>query len=289
MNDKALLVKLGVSQWTNEKEDQTVSHETCDRHSAQRDTGRFVKHICPPRVLEPIRKSVVRLYTQHRTLTLPWLNDGSRILKASAYTQYMDVINVETAVFNAAKDTFINQYDGLRDEARSSQGSLYSDRDWPSKETVGKKFGVSVRNFPLPSSNDFRQEIFNHIPPEDRDRIIQSAKDDERALTQQCIADVFSRMRLVVGNLAGKLEGYQENDGGKTRMQESIVGNIRNLVDLLPALNVTDDPMIAEMGQFMIDKLANYDVDTLKNSGLARDNVRAQADEFFKKLQAYGV
>jgi len=79
LNEKAMLVKLSVSQWTARKYDKKVSQEINDQYSAH-DAGRYNKVLIAQEEIKKISKVASQARSFHYFNTLPWDDNGSRIL-----------------------------------------------------------------------------------------------------------------------------------------------------------------------------------------------------------------
>jgi hypothetical protein len=69
--------------WSARKHDPDASEEIAVRHGAQADSGRYHKLLLPKQALAEIQKIVSEARQEHYFMTLPWGDDGCRVLPAS--------------------------------------------------------------------------------------------------------------------------------------------------------------------------------------------------------------
>jgi hypothetical protein len=65
----------------------------------------------------------------------------------------------------------------------------------------------------------------------------------------------------------------------------SLVENVRAIVRLAPALNLMDDPRIAELCADIVRNLTVYDPEQLRSSEALRESVANEADAILKRMQ----
>ena len=82
LSTRAMLCSLSISMWSARKHDPEVSEEIATRHGAQADAGRYHKVLLPKEALAEILKIVNEARQEHYFMTLPWGDDGYRVLPA---------------------------------------------------------------------------------------------------------------------------------------------------------------------------------------------------------------
>jgi len=98
--------------------------------------------------------------------------------------------------------------------------------------------------------------------------------------------DSWTRIYTAVNHLVERLEAKDVDSS--SRLYDSVVDNISTLSEMLPGLNITDDPKMAKMGQKIKDKLTKYNADTLKDSPLLRHEIKSSAKEILNDLDGNG-
>src|SRR6516225_6121348 len=80
LSSRAMLCSLSISMWSARKHDPEASEEIAQRHGAQADAGRYHKVLLPKAALAEIRKIVSEARQEHYFMTLPWDDNGYRVL-----------------------------------------------------------------------------------------------------------------------------------------------------------------------------------------------------------------
>jgi hypothetical protein len=281
VHTKAMLVNLSIHFWRGRKHDRLVTERTNDEFQAAADAGRYHKSLFGGKTPEMRAMTAARsgLRNAHRIQTLPWSDEGWRILPTANYFQYTAAIREQVATFNKAVSKFVDAYPRLREEARGRLGGMYKEGDYPEVYEIAHKYGVTVQYTPLPSGSDFRVNL-----PEDEVRIAAEQVEERLARTVEvAMGDAWGRLLESVGRLRERLEG----DGKGLR--EAAVRNLEEVTDVLGRLNLTDDAALESVRQQVVKELAGLDAATLREDDAARSDAAKKADEILRKMQgAYG-
>ena len=84
----------------------------------------------------------------------------------------------------------------------------------------------------------------------------------------------------------------QEDENGKPLVfRDSMISNIRDLVDVVPRLNIFGDDELARLCEQVKEKIASVEPDALRPSKsfdpIARARVKRDADELMEKFAGY--
>ena len=169
---------------------------------------------------------------------------------------------------------FIKDYDN---QARLDLGKLFRIEDYPSKDAIQGKFSIRYRITPVPDADHFIAKLAS----DDTDRV---KHDIERHIEEQlhaAVGDLYRRSAEAVERVSARL---QEDENGKPLVfRDTMISNIRDLVDVVPRLNIfggdtlarlceqVKDPLFAPLGRG--DRCAPH----RDRDGMRGDGVRAQA------------
>jgi len=275
---RAMLARLNVSQWTARKLDKRVTLETNAAHGAQADAGRYNKRLIGENALATIAGVATEARTYHYSVTLPWLDDGARILPAAVYLDYSKKMRDFRAAFESAVAEFVVNYPGFIDDARTRLNGMFNAGDYPDARTIGARFGFGVRLMNMPAGTDFRADIGDAALAAVRADLERDAREALETATR----DIWARVAESVGRMAERLAAYKPAADG-TRAQgvfrDSLVENVRELVALLPALNIAGNPELASMAERMRRELCEHDAEKLRDDDNAREvTAKAAAD-----------
>ncbi len=234
LQEKAMLVNLSISSWTASKKDKAASKAVKAAAGAQDRAGWYNKRLIDPRALESLGKIEGRARDYHYKLTLPWGDNGDRILPAAAYMQYVDGFRGYRAEYDAAVVSFVAAYPGLVQAARQMLGTMYDPADYPEVTKIRHRFDIRLVFTPVPDAKDFRVEVGDEAVAEIKKSISESVDNRMRGATKEC----WLRLDEVVGKM------YRTLSDPDTVFRDTLVENIRVLVELLPKLNITNDQIL---------------------------------------------
>lgn len=286
LSEHAMLVSLSISTWNAEREDKAAGDAVAAKYGNDGRYGKYRKFLVDPDALKPITKLRGEARTKHYELTLPWDDQGGRIISASGYIGYRDAMSTYSTRMDSLACEFADQYKDLVYDAQRSLNGLYRASDYPKQSQIRGKFSFRYRILPVPESSDFRVEV-----GEGERKVIQAQI--EAAVTSQleyAMNDVSRRIRDVVSSVSAKLKAYQCDEGGvKNPFRDSLIGNVQTLVDILPSLNLTNDSRIHELTVDMRADLTRYNADSLRVSNQTRAKVADTADAILRKMERMGL
>lgn len=239
LSSKAMLCSLSISMWSARKHDPDASEEIAARHGAQSDAGRYHKVLLPKQALADIQKIVSEARQEHYFMTLPWDDNGYRVLPAAAYMDHVERMRGLSNRFTVAVDALAQQFLTLIDQARTRLGGLFREHDYPTPDELRAKFSFETRVLPLPDAGDFRVALGD----EERDRIKRQITAAVEASLQVGSRELWYRLYEAVRHMADRLTAYKVTGKGiEHPFRDTVVTNLVKLVDVLPKLNVMNDP-----------------------------------------------
>ena len=281
LHTRAMLVSLRISAWSARKYDRKVSQETATAHNTTLDAGRYNKHLLPGDA--PAYKSLVShiadLRVKHYAQTLAWSDDGWRLLPVKNYQAYTDMVRAGFHTADSLLADFCADYPQYQNEARRVLNGMYSDLDYPSD--IRSRYSWAVEYNPVPAGTDFRVTLAR----EEIDAIA--------ARTEQRVKDAFqSAMTGPKGavtrlyDVVSKIQETLANPEGIFR--DTLIGNARELCDILTRLNVTDDPALETLRR-QTELLAMSEPQTIRDNPAVRVDVAAEAQSILDQMTAtYG-
>lgn len=264
----AMLVDLRISQWTARKTDKRAALEVAVNHNAASRSGTYYKSLIDGSALDPIKEIAGAARTYHYKMTLPWADTGPRALKSTAYFEYMQQMQAFGAMFDTAVQTLLTDYPLHRQEAKRLLGSLFNDDDYPYVHQLREKFGFRTAVTPLPTGDDFRVNLNDDVI-EAKLRAEISA--NTNAVAGAALKDAFDRIAKVTAAFVDRLGNPD------AVFRDSLVENARDLCDVLPHLNLTDDTTLSSMADRLRDKLTQFDAEQLRRDPKARRETHAEA------------
>lgn len=286
LSERAMLASLHISSWSGMQVDREVTDAVNEDFKAQKKAGRYNKRLVDSQFLEGISSAHSRARAAHKLLTLPWEDNGNRILATVGYINYTTVMKDCRLKAEAAVKEFLADPMPYINEAKVRLGDMFNADDYPNSDDLKAKFGFDVEIAPMPEASDFRAKVSD----ESMKAII---KDIERRSDQRLEAamkDVFQRVHDSVKRMSERLREYvPAKDGNKREgiIRDSVVYNINELADLLPTLNVTGDKRIDELAKQLKAELVEHSPEILRADTKVRQDTISKADKILKKVGTY--
>jgi hypothetical protein len=281
LSRKATLVAVVISTWTARKLDRKVTDEVNRAHNAVADAGRFNKLLVDAKRLEKLNSIVSQARQLHYTMTKPWCDEGMRILPNVLHTKFANEFRVLKREFAQAADEFCADYPRFVEERKRALNGLFNAEDYPSASEIRSKFHLDTKVFPVPEADDFRSDVLDADTIEDIKRELNETSDQVLA---GAMNDTKTQIVKAVGRMSERLTAY---DGGKEgSFKNSLVENVRELAELLPAFNFDNDPAFNALIKRIQKELCTEDADTLRKHDSVREAVQKSADDILKDVES---
>ena len=283
LSSRAMLCSVSISMWSARKHDPEASEEIAQRHGAQSDAGRYHKVLLPKAALAEIQKIVSEARQEHYFMTLPWDDNGYRVLPAAAYMDHTERMRELSNRFSPAVEALAQQFGQLVEEAKIRLGGLFRSEDYPSPDELRSKFSFATKVMPLPDASDFRVTLGD----EEKDRIKRQITAAVEASLQVASRELWQRLFEAVSHLAERLHAYKVTDERVEHpFRDSVVTNLVKLVDVLPKLNVTGDPQLERLAAQVRTSLL-VDPQELRKSDSIRNETAKTASAIASRMAAY--
>ena len=157
INERAMLAAVHISVWTAIKHDRRVSREVAEQHGAYAGAGRYNKQLLrEAERLESLRSLSGQIRQYFYKITLPWSDEGYRLLPAHFYFELTTKMREFETAFSQQVEEFLAVYPNYIEQVKPELNGLFREEDYPSTEKLRNKFGVKLEVLPIPSGNDFR-------------------------------------------------------------------------------------------------------------------------------------
>jgi hypothetical protein len=289
--DAAVLVICRFRCWTGVRRDRAVTQYAIDGHRARAGAGRFDKFLLGSRSLNNVMNAMatVRNHVNHHTQ--PWgENDGIRILPTTNYLHFVDGVSDLQDAYEKAVRAFIEAYPRLVEESRERLGDMFREEDYPKAESLSENFTMSISFMPMPDTDDFRVKLSQeHI-----DVIKEQIEAEVRNNVALAMNDLWERLHDGVSKLAKQLTRIDEepvDSDGKSPapyVRTRTLTKLAELMDLLPRLNLTNDPRLEEARQRLRAEVLGVGATALKEDPEARRRAMMAADDILSMMGITG-
>jgi len=277
LTSKAMLERLTIRQWTARRLDKKITQHVTEEYSADPDAGRWNKLLIPKEALRPLEKHNNEVRGRFYSLTLPWQDEGARILPAAAFRDLADYTSKAIAEHDRLADRFTAQYPGLLDTAEHRLNGMFNKADYPPPEEVRGRFSMGIHFAPLPTGQDFRVDLAQA----DADAIRQDIEAQTTAAVADAVCDLYARLRDALAHAAERLG----TDGAIFR--DSLIQNIRDLAAIIPKLNLTNDARLNQLAADADQLIGQQDPQALRAGRVWRKTAAQNADRLAKVAAQY--
>lgn len=277
IQDKAMIVRLFIATWTARKYDKKVSDRAAQDFKADNNVGRYNKILVAQQEIDKIIKIVSEARNWHYNNTLPWQDNGERLLPASQYLDYTKKMSEFRQQFEEAVKKFLNDYPQLVEDAKNRLGNMYNSQDYPSTKEIAHRFGYEVSVNPVPSAKDFRVDL-------QASEIRKIQEDIERrvkAAVSDAMRDLWDRVRILVKRMVERL-GDRDSI-----FRDSLVENLVEICNIIPKLNITNDPNLDKIRKEIEEKLCAATPEQLRKDEKVREKVADQAKSILDAMDGY--
>lgn len=226
--------------------------------------------------MRDINRAANEARTFHYKMTLPWGDDGERILAADMMMHYTKGMRDIKQAFEYAVREFINKYPALIIEAQTVLGSMFNSAEYPSTNEVRGKFSISTLMRPVPLANDFRVEIAE----DEKNKIKAALTAENDRLTGEAMKEVWNRVYNSIKLMSERLSEDKP-------FRKNIIENVIELCDLLPQFNMMDDPDLTAMGNEIKQKLCGSTPKQIREDGQLREDLAQEADAIANKMSVF--
>lgn len=277
LSHRAMLISCVINAWEARRTDKKISDEVAKAHNASVKVGNYNKSLLPE--CESHAK-IFRVIGQARSFyklsSLPWLQDGTRILLAEGYDAFADGIRAYREAFETSVEEFLIEYDVHVEAAKIALNGLFNPGEYPTKDQIRRKFRMRLVVCPMPDAGDFRVGLSHAAAESVRDRITEDVM-DAMTLAQD---EAWSRFREALGEFAERLSNPT------AVYRDSLFNNLSDLLVLMPSLNIRRDPAMESLVSHVKEALSSTSPDTCRKDKDTRAQTAKRLEELLKLMPA---
>lgn len=273
--NECMTVNLQVGVWTGHRLDKAASRKVTAEANADADAARVNKHTVPKESLRAIMTAANALRAHFYTDTLPWKDNGDRVLTRQRYMKFVAEHARLADAFHAAVETFITtEYPKAQEQAAFRMGDLFNPDDYPTADELRRKFYIGLDIDAVTEASDFRVDVDGKADVQAR---MEAAMQQRIGRAMQ---DVWTRLSDVLGHFAAKM-------GSDDIFRDSTVKNLEEIVELLPDLNILNDPALEQIRQDIKQQLIGYDPKDLRKDPMVRTAAAEDAQRIMDSMAGF--
>jgi hypothetical protein len=262
---KAMLVKMSIGVWSARKQDKAAEQTVQQTYETENDVVKVTKGLVPKEHINKVTSAAMRARMFHYQNTLPWSDDGYRILSVKNFDVYSKGIrnDIEPALQESFNE-FIAAWKDIVKQSKKRLGKLWDEKDFPTD--IKNKFKFKINIVPIPTANDFRV----HMRQDEVKEIKEQINHDIKETLQEAQKDLYIRLYTVIEKMVERL-----NDP-EAKFKNALIENICEVCDLIPKLQVIEDSELETLRSRIVKSICTVDPEDLrKNKDTRKKTVKA--------------
>lgn len=274
---ECMVVNLQVGIWTGHRLDKDASNKLTKSAKAEDDAARVNKHLVAKDALKRIitAAGAIRMHFYAKTMT--WKDNGDRLLTRQIYMQFIEEHSALVKEFTSAREEFLRDlYPVAREQAEFRMGTLFKEEDYPEVRQLRNKFYINLDIDAVTEAGDFRVRM-------DKDTVAEIRGEMEEAMQKRltrAIGDLWLR-------LSDRLSHFAERMKGDGKFKEATITNLEEIVELIPALNFTNDADLENIRTQIKDTIIGHSAKDLRENKKVRKEVAKNASQVMKDMAGF--
>ena len=286
ISSAAMTVDFNASVWTARKKDHRASAEITHANYADRGVANVTKNLLGDcEELKAVQKFAANTRNIHYSMTMPWSDNGARLLTTQQYFKYNEVMTDLQNEFGRLVDVFLDVYDETIEDAAELQvklGAMWNADEYPTRAALEDKFGFRINYVPLPDSGDFRLDIGNEAMAQ----IKTQYEEHYTTAVNAAMKDIWQKLHDNLTTLARQLGVNEEGKGNK--LYDTVFDRALELTEMLGTCNVTGDSQMEAMRQRLEQAFHGLTIGRIKNSPTLREDKQKELAKAIAAIPSLG-
>ena len=270
----AVLVRFRATSWAARLKDKKATRAAENANNASRGAANLTKNLlvdCDE--LRAIRLYISTVRDIHRSMSMPWGDDGERLVPTAQYPKYLSKMTEYQDEFHILVDNFMAVYDWKIIDTQVKLGAMFNRDEYPSTIDVRAKFSFQLSYDMLAdggNTGDWRLDL----PHEQMSGLRNSAREGYFNNIKGAMDSVWHRTHETMTTLVRQLDVNEEGKGNK--LFDSVFDRAVELVAMMGTCNVTGDSQMEAMRRKLEDTLHGLTLPQIKNSPSLREDTRSK-------------
>jgi len=283
IQNNAMLIAATIKKFSNSRKDTSISAEVAATKNANPKVITVTKKLLDA----PAIKALNRIAGQLRNsvlnpVTMPW-EDGVRLITVDQIETFEAEWDKKVDRAEELKREVITEWPNILKRAKKDLGDSFDISELPSAEFVAGSYQFSYILRAMPDSGDIRV----NLPADKIAKIKAQAESDINKRVESAAESVHERVIDTLQSLVDGLERHGSKPAGAKRASkfaDTTVENIEKLAQVLPSLNITGDPKLAQASNAILSQLNGLDPQRLRDSSSERQVVANKAKSIVDNL-----
>lgn len=287
--ERAVLVKLQVSNWGEQAIDKGATEEVAQSNHVAPGAGKYTKRLLNKAATQQVRDIGRMARNLHNSLTIPWDDNGTRLLPIEAYDKYTTRIDELVEQRRSATNDLIASFPTHIEQSRNELGNLFNQAEYPDPETLRNAFNMSVEFDSVPDTRRF----IAAIPEAEREKLRQAIEQRVANRINAGMEDICVRLAKLI-KVAHQQMQINEQGEPAARIYDTMVVNLQEMVENIPLINITNDPRLASAAAKLQESINDLHADNLRPGSkhydaARRDSFKNAVDQMAEQFAGYFV
>lgn len=232
IRNRALLIGLTFNKPALTKLDRKATRDAEVANNA-RGVLRTQKMLYPKHLIDPILALEAEARAYLRSHSVEWGPSGLYLIDTSLFMDVRAKLDEYEIRRQQEVTRFAQNFANVLMEAERSQGTLFDEAEYPDVHDVVRQFQMHVFVAPL---GDLAPTLFTDIEEEIREQIAEDVEASTKAAVEAAVAQPLERLLEAVLNV------YDKTSRDGTRIHDSMMERLTQIVDRMKSLNVMEVP-----------------------------------------------
>ncbi|MBZ0145369.1 MAG: hypothetical protein K8F56_17505 [Rhodocyclaceae bacterium] len=267
LEDSTIVVHLNLQVPTGLKRLPNIERSIAEMTSAETRRVRASKRILDSPLIARGRTLVSALRAAHYEITLPWQQDGRRLLPLRFHTRHTELISRAQDELARLRSEVRSEYTNLIEHDQATLGTLFNPGDYPSAEKLAARFRIECQSEPLTDTRDLRIAL----PSEEIDKLRLQIEQQRSIALAEATESLWRQLEESIGRLTESL------GDPRARLYSATLRNLLDLCSRLDGLNVAGDRQLAEMQKKLLADFSELDLEAARKQPGVRQSAAAAA------------
>jgi hypothetical protein len=273
-----MIANLQLGVWTGHRLDKAASKRVTDEAGAEDDAARVNKHLVPKEALKAISNAQGQIRLHFYDRTLPWKDNGDRILTRAMYQRFIEEHGALKDKFNDAVLHFLKvEYPVVVQKAEFRMGELFKKDDYPTPRELKDRFYANLDIDAVTEAKDFRVSL----DKADREQV---KSDIESAMQRRLVEaqkHVWNRLSETMGHFTERMKNKD------AKFKAATIENLAELADILPGLNVVSDPELDHIAKQIKALVDGCDPKAIRDNDKQRKAIGKEAQAIMNDIGGF--
>lgn len=296
---KAMLVSLNFRFGRQGGQDEEITTQICTENGASDDSLKATKRTICKEAFEPLSKLRGEYSAAIKRVTIPWDIKGVYFCKPRNVAKVVAIqngheehrlpdgrviaarIGYEPEFNRLKQEHLLDQYDKWKELTQRKLGKAYKESEFPSKEELTINVYSKLAIMAMPEAEAIRKihDIDEHLVNE----LVKSNNERVQRSIRQAMTQAYGRLMDPLQKMVDVLTS------DKPRIFETLVTNVKDVVDEIDGLNLSDDPALNTFALQAKDMLGSLTADDLRESKVVRQKVANAASSLIANFGKPGI